>query len=254
MKENIVKTKLRNGEVTYGLLSPNYDPGIVEMLGHLGFDFYMLDCEHGPGSPQEAEVVVRACETVNITPLARIRSADPKLILQFLDLGVMGVMMPGVANANDVRRLVEAVKYPPLGKRGIAPVRANDYLLGSTPQNEYIDFANEQTLVLPQIELVEAVNNLDSIVQVEGVDGFIVGPRDLSLSMGFRDGPAHDEVRQMLYSIFDRVRAAGLFVGTVAANGEDARDLAEHGAQIIMPSILGLLRVGSAAFWRGAKG
>lgn len=254
MKENTVKTKLRNGEVTYGLLSPNYDPGIVEILGHLDFDFYMLDCEHGPGSPQQAETVVRASESVNMTPLARVRSADPKLVLQFLDLGVAGVMLPGVTGTDHVRSLVDAVKYPPLGNRGIAPVRANDYLLSSMPQDEYISFANEQTLILPQIETMEAVENLDSILQIEGVDGFIVGPRDLSMSMGFRDGPAHGEVRQLLYSIFDRVRAAGLYVGTVAANGEDARDLAEHGAQIIMPSILSLLRVGSAAFWKGVKG
>ncbi|HET6263116.1 MAG TPA: aldolase/citrate lyase family protein [Chloroflexia bacterium] len=254
MRENTLKQRLRNGEPVYGLLSPNYDSFIVEMLGHLGFDFYMLDCEHGPGGPQQAEQVIRACETVGITPLARIRSADPKLILQFLDLGLMGVMMPSVTDADDVKRLVEAVKYPPLGRRGIAPVRANDYLLGSMPQEEYLRFANEQTLVLPQIETMEAVKNLDSLVRVEGVDGFIVGPRELSLSMGFQDGPAHPEVRQMVDSLFGAVRGAGLIVGTTAATGEDARSLVERGATIILASIHGLLRTGAGAFFQGARG
>jgi 4-hydroxy-2-oxoheptanedioate aldolase len=198
--------------------------------------------------------VIRACETVGITPLARIRNADPKLVLQFMDLGLMGVMMPSVTDADDVRRLVEAVKYPPLGKRGIAPVRANDYLLGSMPQEEYLRFANDQTLILPQIETMEAVNNLDSLVQVEGVDGFIVGPRDLSLSMGFTDGPAHPEVRDMVDSLFGVVRAAGLVVGTTAATGEDARSLVDRGATIVLASIHGLLRTGSGAFFKAARG
>jgi 4-hydroxy-2-oxoheptanedioate aldolase len=175
-------------------------------------------------------------------------------VLQFMDLGLMGVMMPSVTDADDVKRLVEAVKYPPLGRRGIAPVRANDYLLGPMPQEEYLRFANEQTLVLPQIETMEAVKNLGSLVQVEGVDGFIVGPRDLSLSMGFQDGPGHPEVRDMVDALFHAVRGAGLVVGTTAATGEDARSLVERGATIILASIHGLLRNGAGAFFRGARG
>lgn len=254
MRENTLKGRLKNGEAIYGLLSPNYDTSIVDMLGHLGFDFYMLDCEHGPAGPQQAELVIRACEGVGMIPLARIRSADPKLVLQFMDLGLMGVMMPSVTSADDVKMLVEAVKYPPLGRRGIAPVRANDYLLGAMPQEEYLRFANEQTLILPQIETMEAVTNLDSLVQVEGVDGFIVGPRDLSLSMGFTDGPAHPEVRAMVDTLFEGVRGAGLVVGTTAATGEDARSLVERGASIVLASVQGLLRTGAGAFFRGARG
>src|SRR3954447_19553626 len=216
MKENMTKTRLKRGEVLYGMLTPIYDPAIVEITGHLGFDLYMLDAEHGAAGPTQVEHFVRACETVNITPLARVRSTDPKLLLQFLDTGVMGVMMPGILDADDVRRLVDGVKFPPLGKRGIAPVRANDYLFGAMPQGEYVPFANEQTMVLPQIETMDAVRNLDSLLQVDGVDGFIVGPRDLSMSMGYYDGPAHPEVRALIDDIFNRVRGAGRFVGTVA--------------------------------------
>jgi 4-hydroxy-2-oxoheptanedioate aldolase len=147
--------------------------------------------------------------------------------------------------------LVEAVKYPPLGRRGIAAVRANDYLLGSMSQAEYVAFANEQTMILPQIETMEAVNNLDSLVHIEGVDGFIVGPRDLSMSMGFPDGPAHAEVREMVDLIFGVVRAAGLVVGTVASTGTEAQNLIERGAHIVLGSINGLLRVGAAEFLAG---
>src|SRR5438093_5619578 len=171
MRENVLKTRLESGEPVYGVLTPIYDPAVAEVVGRLGFDLYMVDCEHGAGGPVQVEHAVRACETVGITPLARVRSTDPKLILQFLDVGVMGVMMPGIRDADDVKRLVEAVKYAPMGRRGIAAVRANDYLLGAAmPQDQYVRFSNEQTLVLPQIELMEAVESLDSLLRVEGVD------------------------------------------------------------------------------------
>lgn len=249
MRENAVKTKLRRGEVVYGLLSPNYDTMLVETVGLLGFSAYMLDCEHGPAGPVQALEVARACEVVGMTPLARVRSADPKLLLQFLDVGIMGVMMPSVTGVDDVKRLIEAVKYPPVGRRGIAPVRANDYLLGGMPQAEYIAFANEQILVMPQIETVEALEALDDLVRVEGVDGYFVGPRDLAMSMGFADGPAHDELRKARSRVFDTVRSAGLMTGTVAGTGEEARSLAEAGAQLLLTSVNNLLKVAASAFF-----
>src|ERR1700712_1280826 len=88
MKENAVKTKLKRGEQVYGVLTPIFDGQVVEVIAHLGLECYMLDCEHGAGGPTDAETFVRTCEAVGITPLARVRSTDPKLILQFLDAGI----------------------------------------------------------------------------------------------------------------------------------------------------------------------
>ncbi len=253
MKENAVKAKLKRGEPVFGVLSPIYDPQVVEVVAHLGFECYMLDCEHGAGGPFEAEGFVRTCEAAGITPLARIRSTDAKLILQFLDAGIMGVMMPGIRDVSDVERLVEAVRYPPVGRRGLAGVRANDYLFGRMKAEDYIPFANEQILILPQIELIEAVHNLDRLMQVEGVDGFFVGPRDLSLSMGFFDGPAHEEVRLVINDVFAKVRAGGLITGTVAPTGSDARALADQQVGLILTSPGNLLRVGAQAFFSALK-
>lgn len=254
MRENVMKTKLKAGEAVFGVFAPNSDPSMAEILGHLGFDYVMMDFEHGAGGPREAEAMVRACETVGITPMARVRSIDAKLILQFVDTGVMGVMMPGISEPDEVKRLVEAVKYPPQGRRGIAPVRANDYLLGPMSQAEYLQFANDHTIVLPQIELVEAVKNLDQLVQVEGVDGFFVGPRDLSVSLGFRDGPNHPEVMSVIEDVFQTVRGAGLALGITAATGEDARALVDRGVQIILGSVTGLMKAGATAFFKGLRG
>lgn len=253
MRENTVKSQINNGRAALGVIAPNADPVIAEAIGLMGFDFYMIDGEHGAISSSEAQNIVRACEAVGITPLARIRSHDPKLILQFLDMGIMGIMMPSLESVDDVRRFVEAMYYPPLGKRGLGTVRVADYLLGPMIQAEYVRFANEQILVLPQIEDIAAVKGLREIVHVEGVDGFIIGPRDLAMSMGFYDGPNHDEVRAVIDDIFEIVLGAGLIIGTVAGNGEQARSLIQKGARIILGSVNGLLKSASSAFIDAAR-
>ena len=252
MKENTVKAKLKRGEIVLGLLSAIYDPQVVETLALLGFDCYMLDCEHGAGGAVEAEGFVRTCEAAGITPLARVQSIDPKLILQFLDAGIMGIMMPGIRDAGDVERLVDAVRYPPLGHRGMAAIRANDYLLGKMRAEEYIPFANEEILLLPQIELIEAAHNLESLVGVKGVDGYFVGPRDLSLSMGFYDGHGHDEVRSVIADVFTRVRQAGLITGTVAPTGQEARALADQQVGLLLTAPGHLLKAGAEAYFSAA--
>ncbi len=253
MKSNTAKHKLQQGKPVYGILSPTTDPVICEYIGYAGFDFYMIDAEHGAITLTEAAQLIRACESADLPVWARIRSVDEKLILQFLDAGVQGVMMPGIKTADDVRRLVAAVKYPPLGSRGLGPVRAGDYLMGQLNQLEYIEFANQNTLVLPQIEDVECMRNLDEILQVPGVDGFIIGPRDLAMSMGYYDGPAHEEVKKTIDELIAKVTAAGKFIGTVAGTAEQANALTDKGVRIILNSTQGLIQQAAKGFFSGLK-
>jgi 4-hydroxy-2-oxoheptanedioate aldolase len=248
MRENQARTKLREGKPVYGVISPTTDPIITEYVGLLGFDFYMLDGEHGAITPSNAGEIIRAAECAGTTPLARIGSLDEKLILQFMDAGVMGVMMPGCTTPEDCEHLVRAIKYPPGGERGLGPVRASDYMLGKMTQLEYVNFANEQTLVLPQIEDIKALDNLEAMCRVKGVDGFVIGPRDLAMTMGFYDSPAHDEVKKAIDRIFDIVLKHNLVLGTVAATKEQADSLVQKGARIILNSVAGLLGQSSKAF------
>ena len=248
MINNTAKTKLQAGEPVLGIISPTTDPTICEYIGLAGFDFYMMDAEHGPISITEAIQMVRACEVALIPCFARIQQLDEKLILQYLDAGVLGVMMPGIQTANQVRALVAAIKYPPFGKRGLGPVRAGDYLAGKFSQLQYIEHANAQTLVLPQIEDLECVANLDEILTVEGVDGFIIGPRDLAMSMGFYDGPNHPEVKAVIDQIRAKVLAAGKHIGTVAGTAEQARALIAEGFTLILNSTQGLLAQAGKTF------
>jgi len=254
MKPSSLRARLEDGGAVYGLLSPDTDGGLVETVGLLGFDLFILDTEHGTGGPRDAEGFVRACALSGMAPLVRPRGPDPKLILQYLDAGMQGIMLPGVRSAEDVRDLVRAVKYPPEGLRGIAPVRANRWLLAGETQAAWVARANRETLVLPQVETVEALERLPEIVKVPGVDGVIIGPRDLSMAMGHPDGPGHPEVDAAIERITSTVRQAGLLVGTVASTGERARALVEKGHRIILHSVGALLKTGAEAFFRAATG
>ncbi len=253
MKENHLKKRIAEGKTGFGLISPTVDPIICEYAGLTGMDFYMIDGEHGAITASNVTNMVRACELVNCTPLARIRSVDAKLILQYMDAGIMGVMMPSIDTIDDVKRLVDAVKYPPMGKRGLGPVRAADYMQGTMSQLEYVAFANEQTLVLPQIESMECVKNLPELCKIEGVDGFIIGPRDLAMSMGYYDGPAHDEVKKILDEIFETVLDAGKWFGTVAGTAAQAEGLVKKGASMVMNSVQGLIKASGTAFLEARK-
>jgi len=227
MKENKLKKRIEEGKAGWGVISPTTDPVICEYIGLNNFDFYMIDGEHGGISISDVTNMVRACE---------------------LDAGVMGVMMPTIDTVDDVKILIESIKYPPIGKRGLGPVRASDYMQGKMSQLEYVQFANSQTLVIPQIETLDCVKNLKDMCALDGVDGFIIGPRDLAMSMGYYDGPGHDEVKKMLDDIFATILASGKWFGTVAGTSEQAQALIDKGASIILNSVQGLIKVRSKEF------
>jgi 4-hydroxy-2-oxoheptanedioate aldolase len=254
MAKSALKERLLSGEIVHGVLSPNIEPDLVETLGLLGFDLYILDAEHGTAGPPEAAAVVRACEGAGLAPLVRPRGPDAKLILQYLDAGMTGIMLPGVRTADDVKRLVEAVKYPPAGLRGLAAMRANGFLLGDEKQEAWVARSNRETIVLPQIETREALERVEELASVPGVDGFIVGPRDLALAMGFPDGPGHPEIEAAIDRVAAAAKRHGLVVGTVAPTGARAKDLAARGLTIMLHSVTALLKTGAEAYFRAARG
>jgi len=249
MRENETRAKLRRGEPVFGVISAVAEAMIAEMIGLCGFDFYMVDGEHGPVTPAQAIHTVRACDAIGITPLVRVGQKDPKLVLQYLDAGMMGVMMPGLETAAEMKMLVSAVKYPPLGRRGLGHGRAADYGLGGRPVAEYITFANEQTLVLPQFEDVTLLDRLpEMVVAVDGIDGIVIGPVDLSLSMGFTDGPDHREVQDVIDRAIRIIRDAGLAAGITAATRDAAQAQMARGANLILNSVSNLIAQSSQVF------
>jgi 4-hydroxy-2-oxoheptanedioate aldolase len=248
-----MKAKLQRGEPVFGVIGTTNDPQIVEMLGFMGFDYYMVDCEHGLVGAETAVNLVRACEFSDMTPLVRLGQKDPKLILQYMDAGFMGVMMPGLDTVADVEMLVNAVKYPPFGKRGLGLGRASNYMLGSgADQAKYVAQANAQTLVFPQFEEAALLKQLPEMVKVNGVDGFVFGPRDLSLTMGFPDGPNHPEVQAVIDEAIAIMRDGGVWVGITAGTAVSAQQQIARGAQIILNSLPNLIKRGVGDFLVGS--
>ncbi len=251
IRENKTKAKLRRGDTVFGLISLSSDPLLAEWCGLVGFDFYMLDAEHGAVTVAHAENITRACESVGITPLVRLGQFDPKLILKYLDVGMLGVMQPGLKNVEEVQTLVNAVRYPPRGTRGLGPSRANDFFMGQMAQAEYVEFANSQMLVLPQFEEPEMYAELNAIVHIEGVDGICIGPRDLALAMGFPDGANHPPVQNLIQEAIALARGANIAVGIPASTGALAQTQIQRGANIILVSTHSLMQQGAKDFLNG---
>jgi 4-hydroxy-2-oxoheptanedioate aldolase len=181
-----------------------------------------------------------AAEASGITPVARPTVNSPEAILRVLDRGALGVQVPHVSTADDARRAVEAVKYHPLGGRGLgAGIRSAGYGFG-VPMRDYVEQANRESLVCVQLEDVEALRNLDQILLVDGVDVFFLGPSDLAQSMGYPGQVDAPEVQAALKSAFETIAAAGKAPGS-AGNADAVSSYMAHGALYLYTHLTTLL-------------
>lgn len=235
MKTNTVKERIAAGQSVLGTFVKFTDPAAVEILALAGFDFFVLDTEHVAVDREQLMGILRAADAAGITPLVRVRENQQVEILQNLDLGYAGVQVPNVDTPEEARALVRSVKYGPLGVRGFSPsVRACGY--GATPIDEYIEAANRNTLVVAHCESQTCVENLDTILRVEGLDVIFIGPMDLSQSLGMTGKTADPAVKTVVDGVIEAVKAGGRAVGTVAGSAEAARALMARGVQYILLS------------------
>jgi 4-hydroxy-2-oxoheptanedioate aldolase len=244
IQSNKTKTKLKAGQPAFGVIATTDDPQLAELFGIAGFDYYVLDAEHGLPDPVQVVNVIRACESTNMTPMVRIGPKDPKLVLQYLDAGMMGIMMPGLETVEEVKTLVDAVKYAPLGKRGLGFSRASGYM----PSPDYINFSNEETMVIIQFEDDKLLNFFPALCTVDGLDACIIGPRDLSLNMGFPDGPNHPKVQSVIDEAIGVMKDTGIIPGITAGTRADAENQIERGATMILAAAQSLVLAGSKSF------
>ena len=248
IQENRTRLKLKADQPAYGVLSTSDDPQIAELFGLAGFDYYMLDAEHGLMDAAQVVNVIRACERTNITPMVRIGSKDPKLVLQYLDAGMMGVMMPGLETVDEIKMLINAVKYAPLGKRGMGISRASGYVAVGQEAVDYINFSNEQVMVIPQFEDPALFDRFEEMISQPGVDVVIIGPRDLSLNMGFADGPNHPEVQEMIDRVIALCKKANVAAGITAGSRADSAKQVARGATMILAIAQFVIAAGSKEF------
>jgi 4-hydroxy-2-oxoheptanedioate aldolase len=194
MRENATKAKWRRGEVTYGAWLSIPSAFSAEIVAHAGFDWVCIDMQHGVIDYQVAVTMLLALSTGDCTPIVRVPWNEPGIIGKMLDAGAMGVIVPMVNSVEDARAAVAACRYAPVGARSYAPTRAAMYA-GA----DYFEHANDEVACIPMIETKRALDGLDAILDVPGIDAVYVGPADMSITLGQQprmdNGGAFEEAR-----------------------------------------------------------
>ncbi len=217
-----LKARMHAGELTIGTWITLAHPSIPEILGRAGFDWLIFDAEHSVMSTADIQMLITAAGSC--VPLVRLSSNDDVQIKRVMDAGAHGVMVPQVNSAADAERAVDAVYYPPRGTRGVGLARAQQY---GADFDGYRAWLDAHAIVIVMIEHIDAVANVDEILAVDGVDGFIIGPYDLSASLGRPGDFDHQDVVDAIATI----RAAGDrrgIVGGVHVVEPDTRQFAAH--------------------------
>lgn len=215
------RQRMKSGYV-FGPFMKTTDPAFVETAGYAEMDFVILDMEHGPANLSQMQHNVRAAQIAGILPVIRVPELCESAISQALDIGAAGVQVPQVTTAEEARQVVRAAKFHPLGERGVCRfVRAARY--SATPGGSYFSQANEDTLVIIQLEGKDALENLDEILEVDGVDVIFIGPYDLSQSLGVPGEIMHPKVLEQMKRIVVRSGQSGVAVGVFTDSEETMR-------------------------------
>jgi len=232
LQPNKTKAKLKKGEVVFGCFTRYADATLVEVLGYQGWDFIVFDGEHGSIEPADCEHMVRAAELRGVTPIIRVPTNQPPVILRFMDTGAQGLHVPMVNSKADAEAVVRSVKYQPRGQRGLASVRAADFAQ-TVPLGKYVAQSNAETMVVVHIETTEAVEQLPEMLTVGDLDVIFVGPNDLSHSLGFPGEVQHPKVQETIQHVADLVTRSDVALGIMVANTEAARHWRDCGARYI---------------------
>jgi|SRR5665648_20072 len=235
-KKNPVKQKIMNGETVFGIYIAIPSPMLVELAGYNGYDFVRIDISHMSTDLATIENMVRAAELSGVTPMIRIDN-NPNLINSVLEMGIQGLVVPDVESIKIAKSIVEVTRFNPIGGRGIfsaARVSRYGYISGA----EYTKWSNKEVLLGIQIENIEAVNNMEEILSVEGIDMCLSGRGDLANSLGVPGQKNHPSVLEAEEKIFDAAKRHGKSISVnidPTANNyiENLRKWKNKGAQVI---------------------
>lgn len=231
MKKNHVRAKLRAGEASVGCFLGLGSATVAELLSHAGFDWLMIETEHNAVDWADAQQMLMAIQATDAVGMVRIPSSDPAYIQRALDIGASGVMVPMIRTVEEAQAVVSATRYPPEGRRGFGGLRASKYSLGN---NEYFRHANDEILVVLIIETKDAVESIDKIAAVPGVDVLMVGAFDLYLSLGLdpmqQPQAAGDEAVRRVLSAGQKFNLA---VGGAYGSAADLRRKREEGFRML---------------------
>ena len=243
--DNPVKERLRNGENVIGVFIPIPSPDIVELVALAGFDFALLDAEHGRISPGDAYPMVLAAEARDIPAFVRVGENDRQVVLKYLDIGVSGVMIPQTNTPELVSEALAGMRYAPEGLRGLAGGRTFDYGQAA-PMAEMVPAINQRVLSIIQFEHIDALPHLDAVLATPGIDVLFVGPTDLHQSMGYGGQLGHPEVEAVIEQVVTAARGRGVPLAIVAPDAAVINRRIAQGFQMIVPNV-------PALFLRAAK-
>ncbi len=218
IKKNSFKHSLSAEKPMFGLWMGIPDTTVAEIGAGAGFDWVLIDAEHGPFDLNSVLHHLQAIAPYPVATIVRPVEGQTALIKQYLDIGVQTLLIPMVDSAEQAEQLVRAAYYPPLGIRGLGTSMARAANWNRTP--DYLQHANEEICLIVQIESVEGLKNIDEIVAVKGIDAVFIGPSDLSASMGYIGNPGHPEVISAIESAFSTIISAGKHAGVLAVTKE----------------------------------
>ena len=234
-QKNRFKEAISRGEVQIGLWLSTASSYIAEMAATCDYDWLLIDGEHAPNNVQTLLAQLQAVAPYPAHPVVRPLEGDKALLKQVLDIGAQTVLVPMVDTADDARRMVDALRYPPHGVRGVGASIARASRWSRVPN--YMAQAEENLCLLVQVESRKALENLDEIIDVEGVDGVFIGPADLSASLGHPDDAGHPEVTAIIERTIRRIREKGKAPGILAVDPVMARKCVEWGATFVAVAV-----------------
>lgn len=228
---NPFKEALRKGEVQIGLWLSSTTSYMAEIAATSGYDWLLIDGEHAPNTVQDLYHQLQAIAPYASQPVIRPVEGTKALIKQVMDIGAQTLLIPMVDSAEQARQIVAATRYPPLGERGVGASVARAARWGRI--ENYMAQANESLCLLVQVESKTALDNLDEILDVDGIDGVFIGPADLSASLGYPDNAGHPEVQRIIEASIKRIRGAGKAAGFLAVDPAMAQKCLEWGANFV---------------------
>lgn len=231
IRENKAKQTLLAGGTIFSSSVRLPEPGLCELLGYAGFDFVLLDGEHGALDPSTIDRMVQGCYAGGTVPVVRtLRTRDSESVMRSLDLGAQGVLIPHCRSADDAAALRAAAWYPPEGNRGFGPGRAAGW--GAVPIDEYLQLANEQVLLLALIEDLEGLDRADEIAAA-GLDVLWIGTGDLAMAFGVPGERSHPKVLEAAEHVLKACREHNVAAGFPAGTAEEACRAREKGYRVI---------------------
>lgn len=229
--KNTFKQNLQQGKLQLGMWLGLANSYTAELLACTGYDFLLIDGEHAPNDVRSVLPQLQAIAPYNSAPVVRPNYNDPVLLKMYLDIGAQSFLIPMIQNKEQAIAAIRATRYPPEGIRGVGSALARASRWNNV--EGYLHKANEEICVLVQVETKEAVDNLDEILSVEGVDGVFIGPADLSADMGYMGNPNHEQVVKTIEECVKKIKNAGKAPGILMANEQMAKHYIELGALFV---------------------